>query len=420
MRVWDYIVDLISEVRADWIDWLQDVDLPSSLIVFLDSILGILLILLMVFPIVLIFMWVERRFLARFQLRPGPNRCGPLGLLQPIADAIKIMLKEFIAPAKCDKLVHWIAPVIVFFPALAVFAVIPIGGRADDLAGTGIGALADLNIGILYIVAIGSVGVVGIFMAGWGSNNKYSLLGAMRAVAQLVSYEVPMVLSIMGVVLIAGSMSLGDIVEQQNVPFMLLQPLGLFIYLMGALAELNRSPMDQLEADSELTTGYHTEYSGMKFGMFFVGEYINTVAVAAIISTLFLGGWKVPWNIAFPVWLFFVMKVFIVFMVIIWMRATLVRIRIDQIMSFSWKFLLPMALINIFITAGEILIWREWMTGWEYFPWPFMFVNWVVAAALIIVWSKAFFKLGGGRVEVREVRAGYSQGLGSNPQAPVS
>jgi len=420
MRVWDYIVDLISEVRADWLDWLGEIDLPSSVIVFLDSILGILLILLMVFPIVLIFMWVERRFLARFQLRPGPNRCGPLGLLQPIADAIKIMLKEFIAPAQGDKLVHWIAPVVVFFPALAVFAVLPIGGRADDLAGTGIGALADLNIGILYIVAIGSVGVVGIFMAGWGSNNKYSLLGAMRAVAQLVSYEVPMVLSIMGVVLIAGSMQLGTIIEQQNVPYILLQPLGLFIYLMGALAELNRSPMDQLEADSELTTGYHTEYSGMKFGMFFVGEYINTVAVAAIISTLFLGGWKVPWNIAFPVWLFFIMKIFIVFMIIVWMRATLMRIRIDQIMAFSWKFLIPMALINIFLTAGEILIWREYMAGWEYFPWPFMFVNWAIAVVLIILWSKAFFKLGGGRVEVREIRAGYSQGLNSNPQTPVS
>ncbi|MEE8471384.1 MAG: complex I subunit 1 family protein, partial [Dehalococcoidia bacterium] len=280
------------------------------------------------------------------------------------------------------------------------------------------GAFADLNIGILYVVAIGSLGVVGVFMAGWGSSNKYAMLGAMRAVAQLVSYEVPMVLSVVGVVLIVGSLGLGQIVSAQTiVPFILLQPLGFLIFFLAAMAELNRSPFDQIEAESELTTGYFTEFSGMKFATFFLGEYINTIAVATIITTVFLGGWKGPFfqaYFAFPIWLWFAIKVFLVFMVILWMRATLIRIRIDQIMAFSWKFLLPLALINIFVTAGEVLIWDTWMSGWESFPWPFIFVNFPIAIGLILLWSKLFFKLGGGRVEVGEVRARYSQRAGAN------
>jgi len=190
MNAWNYFVDLFARVRFDFIQWLQGFDLPSSLIIFIDSIVGITLMLLFVFPIVMLFIWMERRFIARFQLRPGPNRCGPLGLLQPVADAVKILVKELIMPAKGDKLVHWIAPVLMFFAAFMVFAVFPIGkGR--------IGVFSDLNIGILYIVAISSLAVIGIFMAGWASNNKYSLIGAMRGVAQLISYEVPMALAIL-------------------------------------------------------------------------------------------------------------------------------------------------------------------------------------------------------------------------------
>ncbi len=410
MSVWEYIVDLFVNVRTDWIEWLQGFNLASSLIILLDSLIGIILMLIFVFPIVIIFIWLERRFIAWMQLRPGPNRCGPFGLLQPIADAIKTLIKELIMPAKGDKLVHWLAPVVLFFSGLMLFAVIPIGKGH-------LGALADLNIGILYIVAIGSLSVTAIFMAGWSSNNKYALLGAMRAVAQLVSYEVPMVLSIVGVVLIVGSLQMSEIVGQQSYPFILVQPLGCFIYFIGAMAELNRSPMDQIEAESELTTGYFTEYSGMKFATFFLGEYISTLAIATIVTTLFLGGWKGPF---LPVWFWFVFKVFAVFLVILWMRATLIRVRIDQIMAFSWKFLLPMALINIFITAAEVLIWDKWMSGWESFPWPFIFVNWAIAVVLILLWSKIFFKLGGGRVEVGEVRPGYSQGYGADLQAPVS
>jgi NADH-quinone oxidoreductase subunit H len=397
-------------VRTDFVEWLQGFGLPSSLIIFLDSLIGITLILLIVFPIVMVFTWLERRFIARMQLRPGPNRCGPLGLLQPVADGIKTLMKELITPAKGDKLVHWIAPVAFFIFALMVFAVLPIGKGK-------MGAFADLNIGILYVVAIGSLSVIGVFMAGWGSNNKYSLIGAMRGVAQLISYEVPMGLSIVGVVLIVGSLQMSELVGKQTVPFILLQPLGFLIYFIGAITELNRSPMDEIEADSELTAGYFTEYSGMKFVMFFIGEYINTLAVAIIVTTLFLSGWKGPF---LPVWLWFVLKVLAVFLFILWMRATLIRLRIDQVMAFSWKCLLPLALINTFVTAAEVLVWVNWMSGWESFPWPFIFLNFAIAAVLIIVWSKLFFKLGGGRVEVGRLRARDSQGYGADSQAPVS
>ena len=410
MNHWYYFVDLFAKVRTTLVEWLQSVDLPSSLIIFIDSLVGITLMLLLVFPIVMLFIWMERRFIARFQLRPGPNRCGPLGLLQPVADAVKILVKELIMPAKGDKLVHWVAPVLMFFAAFMVFAVFPIGRGS-------MGVFSDLNIGILYVVAISSLAVIGIFMAGWGSNNKYSLIGAMRGVAQLISYEVPMVLSIVGVVLIVGSLQMSELVGKQTVPFILLQPLGFLIYFIGAITELNRSPMDMIEADSEIVAGYFTEYSGMKFAMFYLAEYINTLAIAIIATTLFLSGWKGPF---LPVWFWFMFKVLAVFMFILWTRATLIRLRIDQVMAFSWKFLLPLALINVFITAAEVLVWQEWMSGWESFPWPFIFVNFAIAGALIFLWSKLFFKLGGGRIEIGPIRAGYSQGYGADPQAPVS
>lgn len=410
MNHWYYFVDLFAKVRTTFVEWLQSVDLPSSLIIFIDSIVGITLMLLLVFPIVMLFIWMERRFIARFQLRPGPNRCGPLGLLQPVADAVKILVKELIMPAKGDKLVHWVAPVLMFFAAFMVFAVFPIGKGS-------MGVFSDLNIGILYVVAISSLAVIGIFMAGWGSNNKYSLIGAMRGVAQLISYEVPMVLSIVGVVLIVGSLQMSELVGKQTVPFILLQPLGFLIYFIGAITELNRSPMDMIEADSEIVAGYFTEYSGMKFAMFYLAEYINTLAIAIIATTLFLSGWKGPF---LPVWFWFIFKVLAVFMFILWTRATLIRLRIDQVMAFSWKFLLPLALINVFITAAEVLVWQEWMSGWESFPWPFIFVNFAIAGALIFLWSKLFLKLGGGRIEIGPIRAGYSQGYGADPQAPVS
>jgi len=327
--------------------------------------------------------YIERRGMARMQSRLGPNRTGPFGLLQPVADAIKVLLKENIVPDAADKLIHWLAPVVAFAPALMIFAVVPFGNGV---------LLADLNVGILYVVAISSVSTVGIFMAGWGSRNKYSLIGAMRNVAAVVSYEIPLVLAIVGVVLISGSLSLNQIVVAQDIPFILLQPLGFLLFFAAGCAEINRSPFDLMEADSEIVAGFHTEYSGMKFAMFYLVEYAEAVAISAIIATLFLGGWRGP---ILPPWLWFVVKVIIVFFAMVWTRTTLPRIRIDQLMAFAWKFLFPMSLFNLFITALQVL------AGWPTeLAWAMIIVNFAVMAILVLVWSKLFFKLGQGRIEV--------------------
>ena len=344
---------------------------------------GVFVVIILAFVLLMAmgFIWLERREVGRFQARLGPNRVGPFGVLQPVADAIKVLTKEDIIPAKGDKLVYWLAPVVAFVPALMVFAVVPFQDGA---------LLADLNIGILYVVAISSVSVVGIFMAGWSSNNKYSLLGAMRAVSQAVSYEISLGLSILGVVVLTGSLSLNSIVEAQHIPFILLQPLGFLIYMAAAAAEINRAPFDLLEADSEIVAGFHTEYSGMKFALFYLVEYCEALAVSVIVTTLFLAGWKGP---LLPPLLWFLIKVFGVFTVIVWVRATVPRLRVDQVMAFAWKCLLPLALINLLITGIQVLVWPEIL------PWAAVFLNLAIMVVLILLWSK-FFKLGGGRVEV--------------------
>jgi len=320
--------------------------------------------------------------MARMQARLGPNRAGPLGLLQPVADAIKVLLKEDIVPANADKLVHWLAPIVAFAPALMIFAVVPFQDGA---------LLADLDIGILYVVAISSVSTLGVFMAGWGSSNKYSLLGAMRNVAAVVSYEIPVLLAAAGVVLIAGSLSLNEIVTaQENMPFILLQPLGFLLFFIGGCAEINRSPFDLMEADSELVAGFHIEYSGMKFALFYLAEYAEALVISAIIATLFLGGWRGP---VLPPWLWLVIKVFAVFFVMVWTRTTLPRVRIDQLMALAWKFLLPLALINLIITGIQVLAWPDAL------PWVLVPVNIAIMMVLVLLWSK-FSKLGWGRVEV--------------------
>lgn len=346
-----------------------------------------IIIMLFVIPMVMGFIWIERRGMARMQIRLGPNRTGPMGLLQPVADAIKVLLKEDIIPANGDKIVHWLAPVVAFTPVLLIFAVIPFQNGAF---------LADLNVGILYIVAISSISTLGIFMAGWGSSNKFSLLAAMRDIAAVVSYEIPVILALASVVIVAGSMSLNQIVLAQNIPFILLQPLAFFIFFVGGCAEINRSPFDLLEADSELTAGFHTEYSGMKFAMFYLVEYAEALAISAIIATIFLGGWRGP---VLPPWLWLVVKIIIVFFVMVWTRTTLPRVRIDQLMALAWKFLLPLALINLFITAVQVLVWPDALP-------PVMIpVNIAIMVVLVLLWSK-FSKLGWGKIEIEPTKTG--------------
>ena len=338
-------------------------------------------IILFMLTMVIGAIYIERRVMGKMQRRLGPNRTGPFGLLQAIADAVKVLLKENIVPTAADKVVHWLAPIIAFTPVLMIFAVLPFQNGA---------LLADLNIGILYIVAVSSIATVGVFMAGWGSGNKYSLLGAMRNVAAVVSYEIPMVLAIVGVVIVAGSLSTNSIVNAQNIPFILVQPLGFLLFFTAACAEINRSPFDLMEADSELTAGFHTEYSGMKFAMFYLVEYAEAIAMSAVITTLFLAGWRGPW---LPPWLWFILKTVIVFFVMVWTRTVMPRVRIDQLMGLAWKFLFPLAIINLFITAIEVLVWPDAS------QWIFVGVNIVVAGALVLLGSR-LFKTGLGRVEV--------------------
>ncbi len=289
--------------------------------------------------------WMERKVAGRVQDRYGPNRVGPLGILQFVADAIKMLTKEDITPANADRLIFNLAPVMVVVPTFMILAVLPFGRGM---------VAADLNIGFLYIVAISSLATIATLLAGWGSRNKYSLLGGMRAVAQMISYEVPMVLSALGVIMLTGSLSMVSIVEgQSRVPFILMQPLGFLIYFISAVAEVNRAPFDLPEAESEIIAGYHTEYSGMKYAMFLLAEYINAFIVSAIAATLFLGGWQGP---LLPPYVWFILKAYAIYFLLMWLRFTLPRLRIDQLMGLAWKFLVPLALVNLLVMALAITL----------------------------------------------------------------
>lgn len=288
--------------------------------------------------------WVERRLLALLQDRLGPNRVGPFGLLQVLADMIKIFTKEDWIPPFADRPVFVLAPAIVTSTVLASFAIVPLA--------PGIG-VADLNIGLLFFLAMSSLGVYGIVLAGWASNNKYSLLGGMRAAAQMVSYEVFMGLSLMGVVMLAGSFSLNAIVEAQaRIWFVVPQIVGFVVFTIAALAESRRLPFDLPEADSELVAGYHSEYSGMKFGMFYVAEYLGLALTSAMIVTLFLGGWRGPF---LPPIVWFALKTFLVICALILIRGSLPRPRYDQLMAFGWKLMLPLSLLNLLVTGAVLL-----------------------------------------------------------------
>ncbi len=293
--------------------------------------------------------WGERRLLGRFQNRVGPNRWGPFGALQPIADLTKLITKEDIIPYGADRLAFTAVPVIMVASLLLATAVIPF---AKDVA------LVDLNVGALFVLAVSSLTSIAIFTAGWASNNRYALFGAGRAVAVLISYEVPVVLSVLGVVVVAGSMSLGDIVVAQGVPFFLVQPLGFFVFLAGMSAELNRTPFDVAEAESEIIAGYHTEYSGIKFALIQAAEFGGALFVSGLIATLFLAGWAGP-AADWLGWLWFLIKTFIGIFLFVWIRATFPRLRLDQIMAVCWKFLMPLGFINLAAVTLEVYFLRD-------------------------------------------------------------
>jgi len=326
------------------------------------TLIKILIVEIVLLTAVAYTVYVERRFSAFVQNRLGPNRVGPAGLLQPIVDAVKLLMKEDIVPEKANKIVHAIAPGISIVVALSTFAVIPFGDKIV-IAGREIKLqIADVNVGILYILALASLGVYGITLSGWASNSKYSLLGGLRSSAQMLSYELSMGLSLLGVVLINGSFELDTIVQNQygwkwNI---ILQPIGFLTFLVASFAETNRTPFDLPEAEQELVGGYHTEYSSMKFALFFLAEYANVIVSSAVITTLYLGGWQFPYLQTFglgDIWvsiiqvLTFVLKVTFMVLFFIWIRWTIPRFRFDQLMYLGWKVMLPISLLNLIVTA---------------------------------------------------------------------
>ena len=325
-----------------------------------------------------VYTWFERRTLGRFQNRLGPNRWGPFGILQPIADLVKLITKEDTTPDEADRWVMTFAPLVLVVPTLIVAAVIPLG--PDSFLGK-------LNIGILFVLGVTSVNTIAIFMAGWGSANKYAMLGAMRGVAMLVSYEVPMALGVVGVLILSGSMSLFHIVEMQTIPFLLVQPLGFLIFVAAASAEMSRTPFDQIEAESELGSGYNTEYSGIKFAVLFLAEFMAPIITALVITTLFLGGTRGFDPIPGQVW--FVLKTFAVIFALLWVRATWPRLRVDQIMGFAWKGLFALSLLNIFVVAVEVVILQDDAGGISTSSlWIMAAINWVVMIVAIVATAK--------------------------------
>jgi NADH-quinone oxidoreductase subunit H len=307
-------------------------------------------ILSFVAPVVVVvaFTYMERKVIARIQDRVGPNRAGPLGVLQGFADAVKMLTKEDITPEGADRIVYNLAPAIAVIGTILVYAVLPV---APGVIG------ADMNVAILYIVAVGGLGTIAVLMAGWSSNNKYALISAFRVVAQLVAYEIPMVIAIIMVVLAAGSMQMGQIIAAQDVPFLVSLPLAFFIFLIATIAEIGRSPFDLLEAESEIIAGFHVEYSGMKFAFFFIGEYMHLFVGAGLATALFLGGWRGPGASDASVlgallgFIYFLVKTVLVIFLMMWIRGTLPRFRIDHLLDFGWKFLVPTGLFGLMAVA---------------------------------------------------------------------
>ncbi len=362
--------DQFFVVLQQWMVGRAPAGLQSTLSALL-SVVGILVVFASLFAITTV---LERKGLGRIQNRYGPNRVGPFGILQPVADGIKSLTKEDVVPHAADRVVHFLAPVVLVLAAFSLYAVLPIGRNM---------VLANLDAGVLFFFAVSSVMELTIFMAGWSSRNKYSLLGAMRAIAQMISYEVPLILASVTVIMAAGSLSTVAIVEKQAgysgiLPhWFVLTPwgfAGFVLFMIAATAESNRSPFDLPEGESEIIAGYYTEYSGFKFALFFLGEYIGMFAISGLGITLFLGGWAAPLSFLtwIPSYLWFFAKLLTLIAVFIWVRGTLPRLRMDQLMNFAWKFMLPMALLNL-VTAGV----------WHFLPQGVL--RWLVCSLLVVV-----------------------------------
>ena len=324
---------------------LEGWGLAPDLASFLLNLLGAAVMGMAALLLTFILIWAERKLVARIQDRLGPNRVGPFGVFQTVADFVKLVTKELIVPSGADRVPYNIAPLLAVMSVVSLWGVIPL---APNLLG------ADLNVGVLYVVSIGAVGTLGILLAGMSSNNKYATLGGFRTVAQMVSYAVPMVLSLLVPVLLAGSMGMLEITEQQSsIWFIMLAPIAALIFFVSSIAEVGRGPFDLLEAESELVAGFHIEYSGLRFGMFFVAEFLHAFTVSALTAVLFLGGWQGPGAVSFPILglLYFMLKTSVVYFVLIWIRGTLPRIRIDQMNTLNWKFITPLALASLITTA---------------------------------------------------------------------
>ena len=375
---------------ANWLEnLLISLGLSDGLVTLILAVIGVVVIASVVLILDIFLVWLERKVVARFQDRLGPNRVGPYGLIQPIADVIKLLIKEDILPVGADKIVYNLAPIIALATVLLIWAVLPISA-------TSVGT--SLNVGLLYIVAIGAISTLGIIMAGWASNNKYALLGAFRTVAQMVSYEVPMVIALLVPVILARSMGMTDIVEAQDgVWFIVVAPVTALIVLITSIAELGRTPFDLIEAESEIVAGFHIEYTGMKFGLFYAGELLHALTVGAIFSTLFLGGWRGPGAETYPILgiFYFFIKAFFLYWVIMWVKYSLPRIRIDHMLNFNWKFLTPLALVVLMVTAilDKVLISSPTL----------VYTSVMLGANLVIIWVTVLILRSRARIERQRV-----------------
>jgi NADH-quinone oxidoreductase subunit H len=325
--------------------WLESLGLAPDLVTFLLQVVGAFVFGTALLMLTFILIWAERKIVARIQDRLGPNRVGPFGVFQTVADLLKLVTKELITPTGADIVPYNLAPLLAVMAVVGIWAVIP-------LAPTLIGA--QINVGVLYIVAVGAIGTLGIMVAGMSSNNKYALLGAFRTVAMMVSYAVPMMIALLIPVLLSGSMDMEIIVEAQSpIAFIILAPIAALIFFVSSLAEVGRAPFDLLEAESEIVAGFHIEYSGLKFGMFFVGEFLHAFTISALTATLFLGGWRGPWAELYPLLglFYFFIKTSIIYFVVIWIRGSFPRIRIDHMNNLNWKLITPLAMASLIFTA---------------------------------------------------------------------